>query len=210
MPLPSRCGVSSGCPSHWWWRSPLACLSWLRQASQRPSRVRGCSSLRPRDAGQPCHSPSVLLAIGPSRRRDCHSADAPSPPLLKYLPKGEGGGQNDSLTDGHLPPPALQLCRRLVRLEHPLTERAAQPMTCVTTATTGYPGHRRRRVHLAARCWADLGIRTRARLAVGETVIPPHTPLPSAGASMWMERGCQQNDSLVNGQARRHDRRGGL
>ena len=32
------------------------------------------------------HSPGAV-----SRRRDCHSANTPSPSLLKHLPKGEGG-----------------------------------------------------------------------------------------------------------------------
>ena len=38
-----------------------------------------------------------------------------------------------------------------------------------------------------------------ARLAVGETVILLHRPLSLVGVSMWVERGCQQNDSLANG-----------
>ena len=36
-------------------------------------------------------------------------------------------------------------------------------------------------------------------LAVGETVILLHPLLPSVGVSIWMERGCQQNDSLADG-----------
>ena len=36
-------------------------------------------------------------------------------------------------------------------------------------------------------------------LAVGETVILLHSPLPSVGVSIWMERGCQQNDGLADG-----------
>ena len=36
-------------------------------------------------------------------------------------------------------------------------------------------------------------------LAVGETVIPPHLPLPLAVFSIGMERGCQQNDRLADG-----------
>ena len=35
-----------------------------------------------------------------SRRRDCHSADALSPSLLRHLLKVEGVQQNDSLADG--------------------------------------------------------------------------------------------------------------
>ena len=35
--------------------------------------------------------------------------------------------------------------------------------------------------------------------AIGETVILLHTPLPLSGVSVWMERGCQQNDSLADG-----------
>ena len=39
-----------------------------------------------------------------------------------------------------------------------------------------------------------------ARLAVGETVILLHPPLRLAGVSTGMERGCQQNGSLADGQ----------
>ena len=39
----------------------------------------------------------------------------------------------------------------------------------------------------------------RPRLAVGETVILLHPPLPLVGVSIWMERGCQSNDSLADG-----------
>ena len=34
---------------------------------------------------------------------------------------------------------------------------------------------------------------------VGETVILLHHPLPPAGVSIWMEKECQQNDSLADG-----------
>ena len=40
-------------------------------------------------------------------------------------------------------------------------------------------------------------------LAVGETVILLHPPLPLVGISIGMERGHQQNDSLVRGYCRR-------
>ena len=36
-------------------------------------------------------------------------------------------------------------------------------------------------------------------LAAGETVILLHPPLPSAGVTIGMERGCQQNNSLADG-----------
>ena len=36
----------------------------------------------------------------PSRRRDCHFADTPSPSLLKHLLKGEEDAANDRLADG--------------------------------------------------------------------------------------------------------------
>ena len=39
----------------------------------------------------------------------------------------------------------------------------------------------------------------RSHLAVGETVTLLHPPLPLAGVSIRMERGCQQNDSLADG-----------
>ena len=38
-----------------------------------------------------------------------------------------------------------------------------------------------------------------ARIAVDETVILLHSPLPLVGVSIVMERERQQNDSLVNG-----------
>ena len=38
-----------------------------------------------------------------------------------------------------------------------------------------------------------------AILAIDETAIPLHPPLPLVGVSIAMERGRQQNDSLVNG-----------
>ena len=38
-----------------------------------------------------------------------------------------------------------------------------------------------------------------SRLAIDETVILLHSPLPLVGISIGMERGCQQNDSLVRG-----------
>ena len=37
------------------------------------------------------------------------------------------------------------------------------------------------------------------RLAVGETVTLLYPPLPSAGVSMGMQKGRQQNDSLADG-----------
>ena len=47
----------------------------------------------------------VLAELGPggvppSRRRDCHLTDTPSPSLLKHLLKVEGVQQNGSLADG--------------------------------------------------------------------------------------------------------------
>ena len=38
-----------------------------------------------------------------------------------------------------------------------------------------------------------------AGIAVGETVILPHPPLPAVGVSIGMERGRQQNNSLADG-----------
>ena len=37
----------------------------------------------------------------------------------------------------------------------------------------------------------------RARIAVGETVILLHPPLPLPGVSVGMERGCHQNDRTL-------------
>ena len=42
-------------------------------------------------------------------------------------------------------------------------------------------------------------LRPAPRLAIDETVILLHPPLPLVGVPIVMERGCQQNDSLVNG-----------
>ena len=51
---------------------------------------------------------------------------------------------------------------------------------------------------MAGRAMLDLieGVR---HLAVGETVILLHPPLPLAGVSIAMERERQQNDSLADG-----------
>ena len=43
------------------------------------------------------------------------------------------------------------------------------------------------------------GMAETALLAVGETVILLHPPLPLVGVSIGMERGCQQNDSPADG-----------
>ena len=41
---------------------------------------------------------------------------------------------------------------------------------------------------------------TAVKIAVGESsVILLHPALPSVGVSIWMNRGCQQNDSLADG-----------
>ena len=45
-------------------------------------------------------------------------------------------------------------------------------------------------------------MRRSSRLAVGETVILLHPPLPLVLVSIWMERERQQNDSLANGYMR--------
>ena len=38
-----------------------------------------------------CQHRRLLTVAGPSRRRDCHSADTPPSSLLKHLPQGEEG-----------------------------------------------------------------------------------------------------------------------
>ena len=40
------------------------------------------------------------------------------------------------------------------------------------------------------------------RVAVGETVILLHPPLPLVGVVIWINRGCHQNDSLADGYRR--------
>ena len=63
----------------------------------------------------------------PSRRRDCHFADTPSPSTLKRLLKGEGVQQNDSLADGAGPPqPGLDIYSHSKGLGH-----GRLPMSCV-------------------------------------------------------------------------------
>ena len=46
--------------------------------------------------------------------------------------------------------------------------------------------------------------RTRRQIAVGETIILLHSPLPLLGVSTGMKRGCRQNDSLADGYRRMH------
>ena len=53
------------------------------------------------------------------------------------------------------------------------------------------------------RNWTWLGNRstfiTPSKVAVGETVISPHPPLPLVGVAIGHQRPCQQNDSLADG-----------
>ena len=60
-------------------------------------------------------------------------------------------------------------------------------------------GHEANEIHPAifGRKLVDAALQT--DLAIDETVIPLHPPLPLAGVSIVMERGCQQNDCLVRG-----------
>ena len=48
-------------------------------------------------------------------------------------------------------------------------------------------------------CADRFHLRARHHLAVDETFILLHPPLPLVGVSIVMERGCQPNDSLVSG-----------
>ena len=57
----------------------------LSPASVAPTAGAGLLPPPPRP-----HSVSLRARSQPGRRRDCHFADAPSPFLLKHLPKGEG------------------------------------------------------------------------------------------------------------------------
>ena len=87
-------------------------------------------------------------------------------------------------------------------------ETAVREMQLQATGRRGSScGVRRRGAahHRAVRQLArrvDPGARPRHQLglAVGETGILLQPPLHSAGASVWTERGCQQNDSLADGQ----------
>ena len=65
---------------------------------------------------------------------------------------------------------------------------AAQPCTHVDLGMLLSPG-----------CRESVLKQVRHAVAPDETVILLHPPLPLVGVSMVMERGCQQNDSLVNG-----------
>ena len=66
--------------------------------------------------------------------------------------------------------------------------------------TNGCPIDRRTCEDAAAGGHLEALIWLRARVAVGETVIllPPLPPSPLLGVSIWMERGCQQNDNLAD------------
>ena len=61
---------------------------------------------------------------------------------------------------------------------------------------------RRRRVDAALEtlAQAEWGM---AAVAVGETVIVLHPPLPFAGVSIGIKRGCHQNNSLADGYLQR-------
>ena len=67
-----------------------------------------------------------------------------------------------------------------------------------TYAAPGLSGRGLAALHVAAAAAGDHADAV-ALLAVDETVILLHPPLPLAGVSMVMERERQQNDSLVNG-----------
>ena len=51
----------------------------------------------------------------------------------------------------------------------------------------------------AGAVWACIALMGIMQVAVGETVILPHPTVPSVGVSTWIERGCQQSDSLADG-----------
>ena len=69
-------------------------------APARPARAASAGQrTRPSSPASPAQTPSGPSAQ-PSRRRDCHSADALSPSLLIHLLKVEGVQQNDSLVNG--------------------------------------------------------------------------------------------------------------
>ena len=55
---------------------------------------------------------------------------------------------------------------------------------------------------------APVKLYPRACLAIGETVILLTLPLHLVGVSIDMERECQQNDSLADGYACGHERKG--
>ena len=52
-------------------------------------------------------------------------------------------------------------------------------------------------VQAAAAAASAASTQLAATLAVGETVTLLHTPLILVGVSIWMERGCQQNDRTL-------------
>ena len=54
-------------------------------------------------------------------------------------------------------------------------------------------------LELSFATFADPALFDRVELAVGETGILLHPPLPLAGASMWMEKERQLNESLADG-----------
>ena len=80
-------------------------------------------------------------------------------------------------------------------------------LTPATTAARIVLSQRQRRRCVRGRAATDNGLALhpaapaagRARIAVGETVVLPHPPLPLVDVSVVMERGCQQIDSLADG-----------
>ena len=162
-----------------------------------------------------------------SRRRDCHFADIPSPSLLKRLPKGEGMPAlmkvsptarlmarhvDRSAPSASFPSAAAVRAlpaapAELVAASRPdilrmwstliLSVPAAPSADTAWLTSIGE--------HLCTRepSWSKVDTQSRvaspACLAVRETVILLHAPLPLAGVSTEMKRGCQQNDSLADG-----------
>ena len=74
--------------------------------------------------------------VGPSRRRDCHFADIPSPSLLKRLLKGEGGAAKWQSRRRLVGPRDLAR-RQAVRRDAVLTELGRQPSGQVDDGSLG-------------------------------------------------------------------------
>ena len=89
--------------------SGSACCDWNGYGSSAATRLKDSPPVRSEERARPAELRLVRSddQQQPSRRQDCHFADALYSTLLKNLIKGRGGGgQNDSLADGYSSPPS--------------------------------------------------------------------------------------------------------
>ena len=155
----------------------------------------GCGSLHQHDAGRSrveCRlHRDGRVNPGHERHRQSQSADIHSPSLLKPPDKVRGGCSRWTTT----PPVAIS------RARHRCPRRPTSPATptlagCPSPERATAPGRSRRQNRRSrSTAWRA----SPDRLAVGETVVVLHPPLPLVGVSIMMKRRCQQNDNLADG-----------